>query len=450
LRIGKNKNIMESFKDLESRSQKEEKPNALPEALPSKDDLVILFEEKKKFSENADGKKNEENNFPIAEGEVFYPETDVGEILKAPKKERPQKLKEFKEKLAFQMEGLAGLQEEIIVAINKDPDAPIEDFFLKILQVGSKFGMNSEQKKFAAHILLEYEKKHKKIKEVRRRYPNDKDLFNAVFGRPSEGEVEVHEGPVTFYFRCQNFDDYTFIYSQKFLKKEEVSSIDKSVAGFSRGVSIKTSLIPGLEGSIIAENSGKFGYRFKKFSDFKRTHAHEKEHAFQNIFEAVDLKRFVSEKFIERSFRINLKEAQTDEKKERIVKKFLRQRRAGAENRAKNEIFSFFKGGGWTPEQILKILTDPRGSYNYLADDKLMMKLWFSDKVYGCYVGEFAPAAVDKVYGDEYKQLLKDAIGSFERLMNKGYSKDKAIALLIYKPLSSWGKTVSRVLKERS
>ncbi len=143
--------------------------------------------------------KMETTEPPIEPDEIFNPEKELSEIKIASKKERKQKLQEFKEKLAYQKEGLARTQEELTNIIRENPDIAWRELYGKTLDLLVKYGAD-EQKDKVRKILSNYHWRHLAIKEAREKFPDENQLFEAVFGRPPRGKIEVIEGPVTLYF----------------------------------------------------------------------------------------------------------------------------------------------------------------------------------------------------------------------------------------------------------
>ena len=161
--------------------------------------------------------KEETSNPPIEPDEIFDPEKELSEIKTVPKEEKKKRLQEFKEKLAYQKEGLARTQEQLINVIRDNPDINWPELYGKALDLLTKYGANMQEDK-VREILSRYHWRHLAVKEAREKFPDDDKLFEAIFGRPSRGKIEVMEGPVTLYFRCHNTNDYALISKQTFLE----------------------------------------------------------------------------------------------------------------------------------------------------------------------------------------------------------------------------------------
>jgi len=160
--------------------------------------------------------------------------------------------------------------------------------------------------------------RRKAIGEVREQAPTPEALYRFCFGRDPLGKVTVVEGPITLYFRCEDIDDYTLIFSQKFAGGEiGVTPEDRNLAARSGGVSIsatrayspkleqdpdlispdgtpdkskveeRSKLLRRLRGAVIAENNTIPD----KFLNQWRVYRHEEQHAFKNIMNGLSVER---------------------------------------------------------------------------------------------------------------------------------------------------------------
>src|SRR3989344_981872 len=112
----------------------------------------------------------------IAKGEIFDPEKEVMNILKAPREKRGTKLFEFQEKLAFQKEGLAKMQETLINNIRINPDMALEKLYGIVNDNAQKFALSEGQKEITRSLLLNYAIRHKAVSDYRKKYSDDAEL----------------------------------------------------------------------------------------------------------------------------------------------------------------------------------------------------------------------------------------------------------------------------------
>ncbi len=386
--------------------------------------------------------------FGITPQEVFEPKEELKKIRELPKEKKAESLERFKRNLNNQMEGLAGIEEEVIRAVRNNPDASAEDIYKAVEKLGAKYGINEEQKDIAKEVALKYEYKHQKIKEVREKYPEDKELFKALFGRYPEGNIEIIVGPITFYIRCQNKKDYSLIYTENFFGDEEkADSKEKMEIKRSAGISIKSSLIPDLEGTVTAEKSGWWGFNHKDFVDSASIYKHEEQHAIRNLFDKQVTVFF---------FPKRLKATKTDEEKELVVKNFLRFKREKFDEAAADEMLAY-STDHTTPKEIYAVLTRKGGNYDYFDEEEknkleAMLNSAKEDGLLG-KLGEKSDEDFEKwiqnlvkeIYVTEYSRLIMDGVESLEKLQKMGYSRQKTISLLTHEPLSRWKKIVGRL-----
>lgn len=284
--------------------------------------------------------------------EQFSSKEELEKVRKAPKEEKRVKLEEFKEKLAAQKEGIADLELKLIANIRANPDIGPQELNSIIEEMGERFGLTEEQKLITRTILARYRLKHEAVKKAAEGIPDPSDLFKAVFGQAPKGKVEVVQGPMTVYFRCYDLRDYALIRSQAFAEKRVLTERDLAAAEVSRGAHIRKSLIPELEGTIIAENAAKVPENEKP-----QTLIHEEQHAINHLFKEER----------DRTILLNEKPAQTRSEAKNLAERYLREQREWAESRAKDEILAYFSTGE-EPRRILLRLKPGEGRYDYFRE----------------------------------------------------------------------------------
>ncbi len=398
----------------------------------------ITEEETKKKQKGITGQEQP----PIVPGETFSPEEELLEVRQAPKEERHQALAEYKRKLAYQKEGLAKIQLDMTSKIMDNPDISFGELHEELDAFRQQYGLTFEQEAAARKVLMRYVQKHMAISDNREKYPDDKQFFEALFGRGPKGKIEIIEGPMTVYVRCHNLDDYAFIQSEAFLQKRDATPEEVKKANMSVGVNVDRSLVPGLEGTITAEKS--HGTKFGRFA--RETFVHEEQHVIKRLFEETSYRENVFQR---------IKTAKTEGELRSAMEEYLRWTRGrgfeSSEASAKNEILAYFKDGS-SPKQIVDRLLLSREAgefYNFAADWRKNMPSFFV-RVLGEEHRELAEQVTRKVFVTEYRKIVKDGINAFSKLKAAGYSVEGAIALLTTEPLSRWGKVVSRLLAEKN
>ncbi|MDP2598437.1 MAG: hypothetical protein Q8P49_01250 [Candidatus Liptonbacteria bacterium] len=414
---------------------------------------------------------------PIKPGKVFDPERVGGLYRIAPKKMKKELVRDYKEKLIFQKQGITGLQVELSERLSKKPDMDREQLLNIIGLFAHLFGFTLKQVRIAEGMIDDYIRRHTAIREVRKQFPSDDALFKELFGRDPHGKIEVVESPASLYFRCFDAEDYALIFSQKFLVRADVNKEDVVAANMSGGVSIPGANKPGLEGAIIAENTAslmesentsvKFLWKlaslqkpgFEKKVDeaalksldmiknitrasSKITHAHENRHAVNNLFK----KLWSDSRFLMTWSQIYEKPDQ----KNALVDYVRGIREENSDDRIKDEILAFLYSGT-DPESIFSILTREKekgGLYDFLSFYRTAYLETLKKKLGGDIDDSFLRAAIEKVFVDEHRKLIKDGIDAFVKLEQNGYSKEGVVAALVNEPLTKWKKVANRLLQK--
>jgi len=384
---------------------------------------------------------------PIKYGEIFDPEKEISGLLKAPKEERKQKLAEFKEKLTFQKVGLARVQDILIDEIRNKPNAKIEDFYHLATELGSDFGMNETQKKDAKETLIQYEKQHNVIENIRKEFPSDKDLFRGLFHKAPKGKIEVLVGPVSLYFKCYDFEDYMTVFFHERMKgsgkKRDFTEEEKKEAMESKGINVPSSSYPDIGWAIMAENASGIGNSSQSDEESKQIFTHEEQHTIKSFFEKEELldPNHPSTLF---PIRKRFLDAETEKEKEKVLEEYFCAFRHNAEEYAKDEILAYYKDGRLpVVYERLSASKEEDGDYDYLAEPKKIDYLWMktTDEVRA-----LSKRVRDRVLIKEYKEILTSGVESIRKMEAGGYDKEEIIALLTHEPLSKWEKAVDRVL----
>lgn len=521
-------------------------------------DGVIVFN-KKKFQEYRDlkGKENKRNYpenrrffeltdelqfsfdmindwgaFPYCDYEPFDPKLEL-ERLKLqklspeeqnlPKEKRREiredRLKTFKENLFKQKEALADLQNKIIEKLGTDAEQmekeqlTEEEFSSHQLKTEREiksliglyahaFQFSPAQVKFFEDVSKKYFSAHKKVEELRRKYPEDDKLFQHLFGDKPRGRCEIKKGPINFYIKCFNLRDFAKI--RNFPQKEEKIKVKDIIKLFIiGGTKIKYLKIPELENAINAENSVLttpsyeavrkatidglktivakipelkdtpfntldefinkfkkiiFGIRSKSFSE--EVQKHETQHSINALFK---------DKQIRYSAYWDLKRATAPEKKIELLKKYMGYlREEHMDFAVKNEILAFYKDGA-PRKAIMEILTESKAPYDYFnncfkeffrGDIKAMTNLAArieeikrSEPSRAKSIIEhtekgfekFVAAPEKEIFVKDYHKMIKNCLDSMAFLEKKGYSKDQIVTLLLFEHPHRWSKLAKRI-----
>lgn len=412
-------------------------------------------------------------NFPYSTYEPYCPEKEIKKIRALSEEEQnlPQKelriklkqvrLDEFKQKLAKQKEGLAGLQIEFLETVNANPDFKIEDLMTLVDKAAPEYQLNPRQVKFFRDLAEEYKKRHEAIKQIREKYPDnidgDKCLFNDLFHSQPVGSIEVLTGPLTLYFMCHDKKDYSVIYQQKSV--ETLTQEDIDIADKSGGVKIHYSEKNELRHAITAENSHY--YRGSATGYSEATMRHEEQHALNSL---------VADQLFEKAFQHSIESAETPEKLKQEVITYLRSKREYLNFRLKDEVLAYYKEKEYPMDdnsgnprfiKIFKILTKPhehKGLYDYYRNPDYAdyRQLGYFSEV--SMLEELATKGMSKEEVDEIKNNLfsntvyhgkvLNYLHTIKDLEKKGYAQNEIIYLLTLEHPENWQRTASIMPKK--
>jgi hypothetical protein len=308
----------------------------------------------------------EESLPPSDEDREGAPEVDqlnlaeeTRQVLDAPRHERKEKLAHVQERLERYITTHAELQEQIVASIRSNPDLTLEDIKPLLDNAAVNGTLTDQDRLIVEDAVARYAEKHRAIQSIREEYPDDKSLYDAIFGAEPFGDVQVITGPMTFYFRCHDDRDYARIRSQKF-SGDEIEPEDVKEANKSGGVHIWASPIPELTGTLIAENTHhNLDNRWSWF-----TLRHEEQHAINHLL-AKEGERFrPGEIFDQDVFDACSREQQT-----LLLNRYLRWWRESVEMQAQDELLAYYKEGQYRLYEVYEILTkkvDEGGIYDYM------------------------------------------------------------------------------------
>lgn len=387
---------------------------------------------------------------PIAHGEEFDVNEGLALIRYADTADRPQQLADFKERHAYQLEGIATIQEELLTKLRRHKDTPLSELEAWLNESGKRYGLTEVQRSLGRSVLTKYAERQEHLTALRTKNPDDTHLYAELFGSLPNGKVEIVDGPGTFYVRCHNEDDYQHLFYSRFKYKGELTEEQKQYAAKSGGASIATALDPRVEGSIILENSVYlYGPNNQYRSDGERIRRsesiriHEEQHA---------LKRFFGEALYRTSMLDDLLDSDNPEDDARILTRYAEHRREViAEDRARDEILAYFKDGT-NPSAIRAMLLDKAGLYNYLKDKERDV-LVGSVKVVSNIDAEdletittLSQSVITKVFGPDYERLIGVACVIPAWLEHFGMTPEQVVGILVHEPLGRWEKVAKRLL----
>jgi hypothetical protein len=379
------------------------------------------------------------------EKEEFAPKEALQKIKESPKEERRERLADFKERLALQKESLAKIQETMIVKIKENPDMSLEELKAIARDFAQKNDINTEQLNRTNEVLDRYVARHKLIKETREKYPDDRELFKALYGKYPDGKIEIVLDPLILTIRCHDVKDFAFIgyagWMRDDFKLTEKHLAYVEVIGGSSHMPCK---IPELQHSIVIENIEKTSEESLKIA-----RVHEEQHVIHELFERKPIEG-ASVALEEMKERLSM--AKTEKEVEKLFINGFRSERRKKEWDTKTELLAYFKtsSGPEVVSRVLKLKKEHGGIYDYFAkytDPK------FVEKMMGAYEEKYRipiEKGLKQVFETEYHQLIDGAINAFRYLLKDSkYSREQAIAILMQEPLDRWAKVTERILKAK-
>lgn len=372
-------------------------------------------------------------------GEVFDPDE---ELLLLKKKRSPEALAEYKEKLAYQREGLAALHETLLHVFRIQPDWSTDQLEDIIQGYTSEYAFSDKQLTEIRKTFERINQQKSLIREFLAEHTEPDKIYEKLFGKVPVGKVELTLSPLMVYLRVFNPEDYTFAYVYGDSTSQNMSS--REIAEETRQAELSGGY---------ATTLSKYGLKIvleKVREERGREWAeevfdHEEQHVFYSFFSY----------FYSKLYKENLlQEHISPEKRAQLFSKLVLDFRVRAEMHAADEILAYSKGKR-DPAEIQDILTRSKkknGIYNFLADDKkriyATLKEWKEKETLPSgEIDELKKTAI-KMLNKDYKHLIKDGINIADRLI-KIYGKEGTIALLTSEPLRTWSKLEKRLdLKE--
>ena len=347
------------------------------------------------------------------------PQEELRAIRRVPREEQKRKMAELKSELMKRKEMLSSLQLEIYELLQKTPEIERDELQRAADEFVDRSGVSlpTMWRNELTRILDDVFSRRRIISEFKNHYPEDDDLFEAIYGKRPLGKVEIIEGPVTFYFKCWNFDDYLLIFA-----KGDQSRMEK-LRHFSRnsyGIMSSSCPIPELNGIITAENSTPLSSVLENYSLVIQKH--EERHAIHRIMHGSP------------NFHIDIDYKEILFSKTDQIASILKRIKAQTEEKTKGEILASLKEKNFSTKKIYDKITTESGPYDYLWNFKKFIK---EQGILNKTV---------RIFIANYKKTIKKALQAHALLVEEmKYSPEKAIAFLQVEELVNWPKAVRRL-----
>ncbi|HUQ84910.1 MAG TPA: hypothetical protein VM077_01175 [Candidatus Limnocylindrales bacterium] len=314
--------------------------------------------------------------------------------------------------LAKQQEAMATCRTLIEAYIEQDPIGDSGTSKAKLAGLVEKFGASykftDQQKHITKDLVNKYYEHRQDAVDFRAKYKDDRELVRKLTGLkiPDNAKFDIHVGPWGLEITADNDSVQNILY---------------------RGETPPTDFCAG--GLADVSNFPPFIILNKNFSD-KKTLAHERQHVRYELGKRV-LERNGQPRNSNRNPDSNNPTSENDR-----LERDLRQERKIAFDSLKDEIFAYSFNADKFPVDLF--VGKDGNPYDYLKNQR----------EYGAnHRDPRYREASQKVFVDEYDAMVSSAAADFATLMDTGYSKQTAIALLVDKTLEEWSTTTDRLLE---
>ncbi len=278
---------------------------------------------------------------------------------------------------------------------------------------------------------------------------DDTELFRLASGRKPNGRIQIVRDPLTLYVRCEDITDYALFNSGKTQQgnNEKITRQDIWNANMSGGVSTPFASDMRLKGLVTAENSGLYfnaGLR-------NETLIHERQHTinrrilmhaarvamFRGLEDAVEKKDYLRVRELAHtvaSFQFDIEVSRT----------------------MADEIIAQFSGGRDQDEvkSAMALPSHRGGLYDYINHPDIKSN---TGKIDGRIIKKsdrrcknIIQQEIKKVFSREYQiETVRSGIGSFSRLLQRGFTREELSMLFRTVPLRRWEKISKRIAETR-
>lgn len=417
------------------------------------------------------GEKKEE---PPLTPDEFFPGEELEKILRAPTAERKELLRVYKEKLMEQKRGIAEMSAFLTEKIRENPDMTPEKMNAIVEEFSGRLKMNGDQREITHQILEKYRNAHEAVNKARKDFPDDTELFRALFGQSPKGEVEIIAGLMTLCVRFYDLEDYASFFHGKHLSQfaSPLSGEEKDSANRSGGCAGIPVLIPELSGLVIAEKvtTASAGKRDQGIYD------HEEQHAINRIVQRITREKFSfaengheTEELVKRYWvtqdalhgaggsGITPELASIAQELDIVDRRRLRAiRERDVDPRAQDEILAYTKDGRSMSEIYEKLTRKEKdgGLYDYLPPEKLVLRspqllLHLQQLTNAHWVAPELESDFEKRKEDilvrEYHEVLRSGLSAYQLLRDAGYKEEAIRGIFHDEPLRRWEKVARRL-----
>ncbi len=375
---------------------------------------------------------NQEEDSPIKPGEVFDASKELLEIKKSHGAEGLEQLALFKEKLKYQKEGLAMIEDKLMDYLHNNSDFSLPDIRDLIASDLDKYGFGQDFRESMLDFSKNLFNRSKNIKKVVSECLDEggnldnAKLFERLFFRPPLGDLKVEVDNISIYVRLNNDDDFAYIARGAYKKKRAINDVDREVAQSTGGLALSDYPSAKLRGLILVECPDYY----ENENVHQETKLHEQQHAFNFLLKKFEFSDYeLGLKKLTAFNESNDEELDEDEKGNNSIMFLINNPRIEAA--IKDEITAYLKGRTDTKE-ISNALLSP-------------------DTIYDFGSGYNLPDITDSDGSLSYKymKLVEQGLIAFAKLQEEGYPYEAVHAVLFSEPLAFWLKAAQRIDGEK-
>ncbi len=350
----------------------------------------------------------------------FDPYKEIENLKKIKdKQEKIIALTEFKDKLIRQRKAISKLStllERLFILFPGIPKEIVENL---IGSFSEEYGFSDNLKKFFENFLSKYYSTREYILNLRKQFPNDKDLLYKLTNiKLEENEkIKIYIGPLSF-----------DIYGNDYV----INKIFR-LLGDNPNIIINGAVKP-----IKIEDKLFYLVLIVINEYYKKTKIHEYHHIKFKIFREI-FQNYINNQYSEKMQIENLNNLKDLNEKEKLLKKYIKTIRNKILEKAKDELMArVYPVKSYKINDIKKEINKFLNLYDFLTPVKENLIRNYS---------EFSNL-IEQELEIKYKKIVNKAIGSYLNLIQKGhYNTEEANALLFDIPLEDWPKTVKRILE---
>lgn len=355
----------------------------------------------------------------------FEPKQMLEIIRAGGKDERSADIEKWKARYLKQREALAAAQVSLIRALRKRPDMPEAEIVAIFKDLAAKRGFSEKQERLGLEAIKILELRRLAMRSAREKYPNDRELFKAIFGFSPIGPVRLRQMPANLEFQITN-------------KVDIVRACNFDVHGIHALYQFLVEYLGShSEGAIFTNlhladlNNGVTVVRQRaKRPEVGDASVHEEQHVFFRILRAA-------------ARRVETPVDKDIDPDKKLMQEYIED----LESSFAEEILSLYKG----------LARSPLHKIRFYFNELISIQIKFLKRNEAHYLKNgYTRADLEKVVAtlesDAFRarlwKTIVNASFAYNELRNRGrFSHEEIAALLDLEPLSRWSKLAKRIIQ---